>query len=433
MNKYLKAGLFLFIETIAVFMVFFAFMVTAFSEGRLQDLYFYLIIFSILGILLLALIPLSFYSKKRRFIKIGWCVWATLLIVPIGTYEGIKTYHRSLILTEDSRVDLTTYQPFLEANKTAKLDDVSTLKLTDSLPGLDGATAFYPLYAAFVQAVYPHGLYDIDTSIIQCNRTSSAYYGLAYKETDIIFAFEPAPRHDMYDDFEYVVSYAPDASMLYMSKDSVPRESFIRMFPEDSIMNDTVEYEYFLDISLTAIGREAFVFFVNAQNPVDNLTVEQLRRIYTGEITNWKEVGGKNEKIIAFQRNNGSGSQTAFLKFMEENQPMSPPHDKIIDLMEGIISQTADYANYRNAIGYSFRYFAEEMVGNEQIKLLKINDVYPSKETTCNSTYPLIYDFYAVTRTGNASSNVQKFINWILSPQGQELVYRVGYCPVKKY
>ena len=79
-----------------------------------------------------------------------------------------------------------------------------------------------------------------------------------------------------------------------------------------------------MEFHLTPIGREAFVFFVNSKNPVEDLTVEQIRGIYTGEITNWKEVGGKNQSIRPFQRAENSGSQSALLRLMEGLPLMEP-------------------------------------------------------------------------------------------------------------
>ena len=433
MNKYLKAALFVLSEAAALFIAFCVLVVTSFTGGNVKDIHYYMIVLYSSSALLLVLVPLSFYAKKRKWILSGWCLWLILLIVPTGVYEGIRSYRESLTINESQRVDLSRYQPFTGTGHLVVPDSPPTLSLTDSLPLLDGATAFYPLYAAFVQAVYPQAVYDIDTSIVQCNRTNSAYMHLFYRNTDIIFAFGPAGSR--YLSFEYAVEFAPEADMLH--SDSVRIEQVVEPVPEpsDSTMmyedEDEIEVNDFMHLTLTAIGREAFVFFVNSKNPLDNLTTEQLRKIYSGEITNWKEAGGNNEKIVAFQRDGGSGSQTAFLQFMGDTPPMIPPQDRIVDFMEGIITQTSDYANYSNAIGYSFNHFARQMVGNKQIKILRIDGVFPSAETVCNHTYPLIFDFYAITRTGESSHNTKRLINWILSPQGQQIVEKTGYCPIR--
>jgi phosphate transport system substrate-binding protein len=153
-----------------------------------------------------------------------------------------------------------------------------------------------------------------------------------------------------------------------------------------------------------------------------------LQAIYSGEIINWKEIGGNNEAIRPFQRNANSGSQTAFLHFMQGKTIKEAPKEDVPAGMGGIISRTADYANYGNAIGFSFRYYANEMVNDTGIRLLKINGVYPDMETITSGAYPLSSEFFAVTLSDNEKPNVQKFLDWMISEQGQLLVEKTGYC-----
>ena len=114
---------------------------------------------------------------------------------------------------------------------------------------------------------------------------------------------------------------------------------------------------------------------------------------------------------------------------MGETPLMDPPREDRIDGMGGIIDQTADYKNYKNAIGYSFRFYSTEMVGNEQIKLLSVNGVAPTLENIENGTYPIASQFFAVTRS-DADENTQALLNWILSEEGQELIEKTGYTPL---
>ena len=109
---------------------------------------------------------------------------------------------------------------------------------------------------------------------------------------------------------------------------------------------------------------------------------------------------------------------------------MNPPEEDVIAGMGGIISQTANYANYSNAIGFSFRFYANEMVNNNDIKLLQVNSVYPDIESISNNTYPLSSQFYAISLVDNNKENVLKLLDWITSVQGQYLVEKTGYCPV---
>ncbi|WP_096152949.1 MULTISPECIES: PstS family phosphate ABC transporter substrate-binding protein [Bacillus] len=285
-------------------------------------------------------------------------------------------------------VDLYLYEPFTEDNKLATLDEPASLSLTNNLPKLDGSTALYPVFASFVQAVYPEKKYSNEKGDVVSTQTSGAWSELLKGTRDIIFV--PPPP------------------------DKVVREA--------ERQNVTLKQ--------TPIGREAFVFFVHKNNPVDNLTVEQIQQIYAGEITNWSEVGGKNEEIHAFQRPEDSGSQQALIKLMGTKRLMTPPKEQVASGMGGIIESTAEYKNKTNAIGFSFRFFSQEMVQNGKIKHLSINGVEPTKENIQNDTYPIISEFYAVTIEENTNPNIQPFINWIISNEGQQLVKKSGYVAV---
>lgn len=133
------------------------------------------------------------------------------------------------------------------------------------------------------------------------------------------------------------------------------------------------------ELVLTPIGREAFVFFVHKRNKVDGLTTQQIKDIYSGKLTNWKQVGGKRDSIRAFQREENSGSQTMLEKIMEGTPLMAAPQKDVMDVMSGIISQTASYRNYKNALGFSFLFYASEMNSNNEIKLLAVDGVEPGR------------------------------------------------------
>ena len=98
--------------------------------------------------------------------------------------------------------------------------------------------------------------------------------------------------------------------------------------------------------------------------------------------------------------------------------------------MMGIIENIANYNNYKNAIGFSFRYYTEDMVKNNNVKLLSIDGEMPTLENISNDKYPINTKLYAVTRKGEHTSNVDKLLEWILSKEGQELVYKTGYAKI---
>ena len=161
-----------------------------------------------------------------------------------------------------------------------------------------------------------------------------------------------------------------------------------------------------------------------------SLTVDEIKGVYSGDITSWKEVGGKKKDIRAFQRPQDSGSQTALQNFMGDMPIMDPPVEDIASLMGTIIDQVSDYKNYNNAIGYTFRYYSTEMTKNNNIRLLSVNGVEPTKETIRSGDYPITNELYAVT-AGSDNPHVEAFIDWILSDQGQKIIEKTGYVSIQ--
>lgn len=353
----------------------------------LMPVYSYFI-FAAVGMLylIIGMVCFGFFKTKRRKQVTGI---VTVAVLAISGIPALMQLYEDNIGTVASEINVHEYAPFTEGSAVKKLDEEATLALEGELPVLDGATAMYPLYSAFVQAVYPENPAYYEEDTVMVSTTPYAYENLLSGKADVIFA-------------------------------AAPSENQMKMAKQKGI-----------EMELTPIGREAFVFFVNKKNPVDSLTLEQIRAIYAGQSTNWSEVGGKEEDIRAFQRPQDSGSQTALQNLMGDVPIMEAPTEDIVSGMGGIISEVAQYKNYKNAIGYTFRYYSTEMVGNEEIKLLAVDGVAPTKENIRNGTYPIASEFYAVT-AGTDNPNVQKLLDWILSPQGQGLVEKVGYVPVSE-
>jgi phosphate transport system substrate-binding protein len=321
--------------------------------------------------------------------KAGKRIIAGLLLVAvlcIAGNEGINLYHKSFGVV-GSEVSLTAYKPFVKDTKAVSLGEDAGFKVVQPLPVMDGATALYPLYASFAQAIYPQGDYNPINSKVRSTKTQEAYTGLIKGEADIIFAAGPS---DM---------------QLWNAKTAG------------------------VELKLTPLGKEAFVFFVHKDNPVTGITSEQIREIYSGKLTNWSQLGGKDAAIKAFQRPEDSGSQTALQRLMGDTKLMEPLKEDVASGMGGIISQTADYRNYPGAIGYSFLFYATEMVGNGKIRLLEIDGIAPTRENIRNGTYPLANDFYAIT-AGSDNPNLDGLLEWITSEQGQKIVEKVGYTPI---
>ena len=353
----------------------------------------------------LAVIALAGRRWLPRRVK-RWMGLGTLCVLALClAYCGFGAWQASIPTVEDSRADLLReYAPFAEDTKAVRLEEPSDLRLDFQEARnltLDGATALYPVYSAFVQAVYPEPTGDdailySTQGIIRCDGTITAYERLLDGTTDIVFAAAPSQAQ---------LDAAAEAGMEY---------------------------------HLTPIGREAFVFFVNSRNPVTELTVEEIRGIYTGQITNWREVGGENQTIRPFQRAEDSGSQSALERLMEGLPLMEPELEDRVGTMGGIIQEVASYRNYRNAIGFSFRFYATEMVESGDIRLLALDGVEPTRETIRDGTYPITETFYAVTASPigeppleERDRTVAAFLDWILSDQGQRLIQQTGYVALE--
>lgn len=363
---------------------FLAFFFTALSGG--DRFYWWLI--AVITVAAVLFVGIGIFAKVRERLLFKTAIGLLIASgLTVAGYEGFQYYEASIPVVSEQDFDLQAYKPFREGTKAKALERPASLSLKSDLPRLDGATALYPLYAAFAQAVYPKSDYDLHYSEVMANTTPDAYQNLIDGKVDIIFAAGPSDEQ------------------LEAAK------------------------EKGVELKLTPIGREAFVFFVNAANPVKGLTTEQIRDVYAGRITDWAEVGGKPGPIRAFQRPKNSGSQTMLEKIMGSEPPMPAPEEDIATGMGGIISKTADYKNYENAIGYSFLYFATEMVQNGNIRLLEIDGVMPDKQAIRDRTYPFAAEFYAVT-AGSDNPNVGRFLEWILSAEGQSLVEKTGYTPI---
>jgi len=189
------------------------------------------------------------------------------------------------------------------------------------------------------------------------------------------------------------------------------------------------------DLRFTPIGREAFVFLAGKENPVDNITYQQIRNIYSGKTAYWGTLGWREGgKIIAYQRPEGSGSQTGLQNIMgklpiQVPQPLPDPVLAGVSLTQQV---SVEWRGVQPAVGYSYRYYAAVMYANPETKFLKIDGAEPSPENIQNGSYPFADDFYAVTN-GEPEGNTKLLIDWILSPQGQKIIHETGYTPVYDY
>ncbi len=289
--------------------------------------------------------------------------------------------------SQSKMIDVSKYLPHEENSELARVE--ASLKLSEELPVLDGAAALVPVYASIIDSVYPKGsvtyeggsFSDVNfygenfasDSKMQYKNTVRGYKAIVDGETDILFCAAPSEEQKQYAD------------------------------------------QMGVELVYVPVGLEAFVFFVNKNNPIDNLTADQIRGIYSGEYTNWAEIGGANRIINPVSRLEGSGSQSAMEKFMGDRE----------------IGKKSVFAVAGASIGFSFRYYMDGIVDNQNVKMISLNGIYPSAENIRNGSYPVIAKFYAIYRKDNTNKNIPVLVDWILSEEGQTLVEKSGYVRIK--
>ncbi len=290
----------------------------------------------------------------------------------------------------------------------ARLDGAATLSKRvskDRLPHLDGPARLYPVFAAFVQAIYPkdttayRGWNDYRNDgdpTLTWNDAEAAWERLSEGDADVIFV--PAPDGD----------------------DSIWATLAARgQVPE-----------------FTPLFKEALVFPAHADNPVEGVTSEQLRRIFTGKLTRWDDLGaaGLGEIAAYFADPQRRDADAAALY-----GALGVREDDVVAL-EGVVGYDgwnpmpymarAGYRNLPNAVGCAPRFACRALLGGGAAKLLAVDGVAPTDENIAGGTYPFAETIYAVRLVGNDNPNVLALLEWIQSEQGAELIEKTGYVAI---
>lgn len=200
--------------------------------------------------------------------------------------------------------------------------------------------------------------------------------------------------------------------------------------PAESILEEKAAQGFAWEMK--PFATDALVFVVNADNPVDSLTREQIQKIYTGEITNWSALGGEDLEIVPFQRNAEAGSQTLMKKLVMGSVPlMSAPADYVRGEMGDLIEAVSAYDGTSAAIGYTVYYYANDMKKADGLKILAVDDVVPNGDTIREGGYPFLSPYYLIMQAGLPEDSPTKLLfDWILSEEGQRLTTQEGYVPV---
>lgn len=259
-------------------------------------------------------------------------------------------------------------------------------------PRVDGSTANIPMMAQIRSSYLGEDITESQNNSLNVTTTDYAWRNLLEGNNDLLLVYEP----------------------------SLETKKIIDESP--------------VKLKVTPIGVDALVFIVNQKNTVKNLTTEEIRDIYSGKITNWKELGGEDATIEAYQRVLNSGSQTLFLNLvMKDVKPVDAPIKYRIEGMDGLIETLASYNNTGNALGYSVFYYAKKMYSVPGLELISVDGIMPSDETIGNAEYPFLNQYYLVIREDTPEdSETMKLYNYILSDKGREDMKKAGYIPIKK-
>ena len=269
-----------------------------------------------------------------------------------------------------------------------------SLRLEQNLPRLDGTLAALPLYAAASWAVDGERLTSAERRerrmppLVECNGLHG-WERLAAGE--IAFFFGPPPSQRQLDDLR-ARGLTPD---------------------------------------VRPVAHEALVFFVREDDPVSSLSREQLRRIYTGEADNWKDVGGRDQRIFPFQHEEGDENQCALEQLILRGEEAAPPlweESRLDPCDSGPVRRVAAYRNRPGALGFGLRSYLDKWFPDGDVRPLAVDGVPPTDATLRDGSYPLALPLCLIScRPLDAESRA--FRDWLLGPEGRDLIRRAGYLP----
>lgn len=224
--------------------------------------------------------------------------------------------------------------------------------------------------------------------------------------------------------------YSTEEGFNKLIKDEI--DVLISTYPTDDIM--TFAKLNGVDLEITPIAKDGFVFFTNVDNKIDSLKVSDIQKIYTGQIKNWSELGGENIDIKAFQHPENSPTQNEMINSVMKNLKVDDaPKDVFYTKKFGEIDDLiATYDNTEGSLGYSYYYETKMLYDtdgkiNNTIKILKLNGVMPSYDNIKNGDYPIISNYYLIRNKKNQSESLNMFTDAVVSDRGKNVIKEAGY------
>jgi len=295
-------------------------------------------------------------------------------------------------------------------------DDVLELIAAD-YPRVDGSTSAYPLQMHIACTVYG----------VPCEWWDSSPFSLFDVTTRGIFPEEDA-WEDMPEEVEKIYNIhhnGTNGSYMNLIKGDTDVILVARLPSDDEIKSAQLRG---VTLNVQPVALDAFVILVNVENAVDDLSLDNIRDIYTGEVTLWSGVGGGDGEIQPYQRDRNSGSQELMEKLVMKGTPMIDAPDMIV---EGMMGPFNALSSDTLGIGYSVYFYAEHMFTSETVVLIAVDGVAPTSETIGKGTYPLTTEVYIVIREDTPeNSTARLFRDWLLTEVGQEVVAGSGYVPL---
>jgi len=182
------------------------------------------------------------------------------------------------------------------------------------------------------------------------------------------------------------------------------------------------------------IARDAIAVIVNPENPVNQLTLQQISDIYSGKITNWNQVGGEDRPIVRLSRETNSGTHVYFLETVlrlgdSKNKTFFSSNTLLLPSSEGIINEVRQNPN---AIGYDgLGYVPKDLKMIAIAKKAGEAYILPSADTVNDKTYAIARDLYMYT-SGEPTGAIKAYLDWIVSDEAQQIVTKLGFVPILK-
>lgn len=314
---------------------------------------------------------------------------------------------------------------------------------TDGFPYMGSSTSSHPLailvgckilnisYVWSRDIFYPYQIGDqpVVMNFTYLNQIYYPYYGYYDTENYLLpNASEPGKEYIAENITTKVARSGTHGSYVNLINGTFDLIIVARLPSDDELV---LANNYSVELVAKPVALDAFVFILNEMNQVENLTVEQIKAIYTGEITNWSGVGGEDSKINAYQRNDNSGSQELMKTLVMKDLDMIEEESMIAYTMDGPFNRLS---NDEFGIAYTVYYYKEYMATYYyMVKFCGVNGVHPNYENIYSRTYPYTTEVYIVIRKDlNPESNAYKLRDWLLGIEGQDAVKESGYVPIEE-